>query len=60
MNDYLDRQTAGQENQPDSVQQAWSTFCQALFASAEFRYLIDAPPRDADSDTPARVAKNPG
>ncbi len=60
VNDYLDRQTAGQENQPDSVQQAWSTFCQALFASAEFRYLIDAPPRDADSDTPARVAKNPG
>jgi hypothetical protein len=23
----------------DSTRQAWSMFCQALFASAEFRYL---------------------
>jgi Protein of unknown function (DUF1553) len=34
LRDYSARTSA-----PDPVRQAWPAFCQALFASAEFRYL---------------------
>lgn len=54
---YLNRQGSRSERETEPVPQRWSAFCQALFASAEFRYLIDAP-RDVSEAAGARVARN--